>query len=509
MDCSAIICIIMFVLLIAAVLIFVNIPTITTVIKQRGGVITWHDRLLTTEPEDGTGMDKHLKYISYNAIPTSRGRARERRRVLVPSHEYSRDITVLNSVLGSRLSYEQQLIKSMGQPATFEPDMVIEPGLNRRLLVEFDEGNDFHDPSTDLRYAAKQQEYYSHILSDRNDMMLLRITYRKGLHASENDGPFRLDGTGMGDKAIRAIIEYIVPNFNRIHGSMRRSLVLARLRIRGDRLTSVDICSFTKDELSTLLRAAYRSDNSIIPMDELFTRQLRNAGRSDFYVTINESNVTVTMNESARAHGGANRPIADLKGFIATNIDPYVHDILFYGRNLSAAKMNGLLTEKDIKDIMDITDAIIDRHLMLHDLLALYDPYTSRYESYWSISDYKEKIANDTYINNYKQLKNSIANSSGYSHNAKTFILSVLLIREYAAYTDDWWYGPKHPEDDLRDWFTYTDRGQTLCDLPWILDVKGNLKRYNQYLVPYVYELWDTVAEKISTDEWYSCRTKK
>ena len=451
-------------------------------------------------------MDKHLKHIAYNAIPTSRGRGHERRRVLVPTHEYSRDITALNRALGTRLSYEQQLIKSMGQPATFEPDMVIEPGLNRRLLVEFDEGNDFHKPSTDLYYAAKQHEYYSHILGDRNDMMLLRITYRDGLHTSENGELFNLAGTGMGDKAIRAIIEYIVSNFNRIHGSMHRSFVLARLDIRRERLVSVDICSFTKDELSTLLRATYRSDSSIISMNDLFTKRLRNANRSDFYVTVNGSNVTVTMNESTRAHGGANQPITDLKGFIKTNIDPYIHDILFYGRDLSAAKAYGLLTEKDIKDIMDITDAIIDRHLTLHDLLALYDPRTSRYESYWSRSGYKETIANDKSINRYKQLKESVANSSEYSDNAKTFILSVLLIREYAAYTDDWWYGPKHPEDDLRDWFKYDDRGQTLCDLPWILDVKGDFERYDRYLVPYVYELWDTVAKEINNDEWHSCR---
>ena len=139
-------------------------------------------------------------------------------------------------------------------------------------------------------------------------------------------------------------------------------------------------------------------------------------------------------------------------------------------------------------------------------MLALYDPYSSRYESYWSKSDYKKKIANDEYIKRYKRLKESIANSSTYSDSAKTFILSVLLIREYAAYSDDWWYGPKHPEDDIRDWFKYDDRGQTLCDLPWILDIKGNLKRYDQYLVSYVYELWDTVAKEINNDEWHSCR---
>jgi hypothetical protein len=38
-------------------------------------------------------------------------------------------------------------------------------------------------------------------------------------------------------------------------------------------------------------------------------------GRSDFYITINESNVTVTMNESARAHGGAIQPNMDPRGY--------------------------------------------------------------------------------------------------------------------------------------------------------------------------------------------------
>lgn len=215
------------------------------------------------------------------------------------------------------------------------------------------------------------------------------------------------------------------------------------------------------------------------------------------------------MDESARVHGGASQPNTDLNGFIKANIDPYTHEILFYGRDISAAKKNKLLTEKDIKDIGDIADTIIYNHLMFDDLFRLYEPRTSRYESYWSISDYKEKIANDKYIIEYKRLKETIANSSEYSDNAKSFILSVLLIREYAAYTDDWWYGPQHPEDDLRDWFTYDSPEQILCDLPWILDVKGNLRKYNQYLVPYVHELWGTLSEEISGDEWYSCRTKK
>lgn len=472
--------------------------------RQRGGVITWHDRLLTTEPENGQGMDKHLKYITHNALRASH----EYNRILVPDHEYSRDITVINRALGTRLSYEQQLIKSMSQPSIFKPDIVIEPMLNRRLLIEFDEGGDFHDPSTDLRYAAKQQEYYSHILSDRNDITLLRITYKDGLHASENDGVFKLDGTGVGDNAIRAIVEYVASNFSTLLGD-RRMLILARLNIIRNRLISVDICSFTKNELSTIIRAEYRRNGIIISMKGLFDNRLEERDGSDFYVTINGSNVTVGMNTSARAHGGANQLITGLNEFIKMNINPYIHATLFYGRDLDAAIMNKVLTEKDAKDIGDVAASIIFRHISLYDLFMLYDPRTSRYESYWSISDYKEKMENDKYINKYKQLKESVANSSSYSDNAKSYILSVLLIREYAAYTDDWWYGPKHPEDDLRDWFTYTDREQTLCDLPWILDVKGNLERYDRYLVPYVHELWDTVANEISMDEWYSCRTKR
>ena len=123
MSYGVIVCIIIFVLLIAAVLIFANMPTINTIIKQRGGAITWHNRLLTTEPENGQGMDKHFKYIAHNAIRASR----YHNRILVPAHGYSGDISVLNRALGTRLSYEQQLIKSMIQPSVFEPDMVIEP----------------------------------------------------------------------------------------------------------------------------------------------------------------------------------------------------------------------------------------------------------------------------------------------------------------------------------------------------------------------------------------------
>lgn len=53
MNYSVIACVTIFVLLVAAILIYVNLPNIFTTIKQRGGVITWHNRLLTTEPEDG------------------------------------------------------------------------------------------------------------------------------------------------------------------------------------------------------------------------------------------------------------------------------------------------------------------------------------------------------------------------------------------------------------------------------------------------------------------------
>ena len=428
---------------------------------------------------------------------------------MIPAHEYSKDITVLNGVLGTRLSYEQQLIKSMIQPSVFEPDMVIEPMLNRRLLIEFDEGGDFHDPSTDLRYAAKQQEYYSHILSDRNDVILLRITYRKGLHAFDDNGIFKLDGTGMGDNAIRAIVEYVAFNFRRIHGDLRRSLILARLNIRREQLISVDICSFTKDELSASLRAGYRKDGIIISTDELFDDKLDEKDRNDFYVTINESNVTINMRQSSRTDGGLIEKYNDLDKFIKEKVDIYTQAGIIDCRCLRTAKMNKLLTEKDTKDICDTFNTIIDNKLTRRNLFNLYDPHTSRYESYWSVLDYKEKIANDKYINKYKQLKESIVNSSSYSDNAKAFILSILLLLEYAVYTDDRWYGPKHPEDDLRDWFNYNDHGQTLCDLPWILNVKENLRRYNQYLVPYVHELWDTVTKEISMDEWYSCRAKR
>ena len=493
-------------MLIAVLPIFANLPTMkAAIMRQRGGVITWHERLLTTEPENGQGMDKHLKYITHNALRASN----EYSRILVPAHEYSRDITVLNRALGTRLSYEQQLIKSMSQPSTFEPDMVIEPALNKRVLIEFDEGGDFHDPSTDLRYAAKQQEYYSHLLSDRNDTILLRITYRKGLHASENDGLFKLDGTGMGDKAIRAIVEYVASNFRRIHGDMRRSLILARLNIRREQLISVYICSFTKDELSASLRAGYRKDGIIISGDALFDAKLDEKDRSDFYVAINGSNVTITMQQMNRTDGGSIEKCNNLNRFIKEKVDIYTQAGIIDCRCLRTAKMNKLLTEKDTKDICDTFKTIIDSRLTRRNLFNLYDPRTSRYESYWSISDYKEKIANDMYINKYKQLKESVYNSSSYSDNAKSFILSILLLLEYAAYTDDWWYGPQHPEDDLRDWFIYTDRGQTLCDLPWILDVKGNLERYDRYLVHYVHELWDTIANEISMDEWYSCRAKR
>lgn len=505
MGYGVIVCIIVFVLLISAVLIFVNIPAINAAIKQRGGAITWHNRLLTAEPENGQGMDKHLKYIAHNAIRA----LREPRRILIPAHEYSKDITVLNSVLRARLSYEQQLSKSMVQPSTFEPDMVIEPMLNRRVLIEFDEGNDFHEPLTDMRYAAKQQEYYSHILSDRNDMLLLRITYRNGLHASENDGIFKLDGSGIGDKAIRAIVEYVVSNYSNIRIEMRRPLILARLNIRRERLISVEMCSFTKDELSASLRAEYRRNGIIISMDELFDTKLDEKDRSDFYVTINGSNVTINMRQSNRTDGGLIEKYNELNRFIKEKVDIYTQSGIIDCRCLRTAKMNKLLTEKDTKDICDTFKTIIDSKLTRCNLLNLYDPCTSRYESYWSISDYKEKIANDKYINEYKQLKESVYNSSSYSDNAKSFILSILLLLEYAVYTDDWWYGPQHPEDDLRDWFTYDSPEKTLCDLPWILDVKGNLERYNQYLVPHVHELWDTVAEEISMDEWYSCRAKR
>lgn len=502
MDCSTIICIVMLILLAAAVLIFINLPTIHTAIKQGGGAITWHERVLTAEPVNGTGMDKHLKYIAYNAIPVSR----ERRRILDPTHDYSRDISVLNRVLDSRLSYKQQLSKSMKQPSEFEPDMVIEMEANRRLLIEFDEGDDFHNPSTDLRYAAKQQEYYSHILSNRNDMILLRITYKNGLHASNNGGVFKLDGTGVGDNAIRAIVEYVASNFSTLLRA-HRMLILARLNIMRNRLISVDIRSFTKNELSTLIRTEYRRNRIIISMKGLFDNRLEERDGSDFYITVNGSSVTVGMNMSDRAHGGANQPIMDLNEFIKTNISPYIHATMFYGRDLDAAIMNKVLTEKDAKDIGGVTASIIFKHISLYDLFMLYDPRTSRYESYWSISNYKEKIAKDEYINKYKQLKESVANSSSYSDKAKSYILSVLLIREYAAYTDDWWYGPKHPDDDLRDWFTYDSPEKILCDLPWILDVKGNLERYKQYLVPYVYELWGPLSEDISGEEWFSCRT--
>lgn len=86
------------------------------------------------------------------------------------------DIRKLNEAAKTRVELDDA--------ATYEPDFVIEIGSNKYLVIEFDEGNEYHQDSTIFRYQTKNFIYSEmlHSADEDQNIVILRICYNSGVN---------------------------------------------------------------------------------------------------------------------------------------------------------------------------------------------------------------------------------------------------------------------------------------------------------------------------------------
>ena len=98
--------------------------------------------------------------------------------------------------------------------ATYEPDFVIQVTSNKYLILEFDEGNEYHQDATDFRYQAKNLIYSEmlHSYEEDQNIVIMRICYNSGVNkCSEKSNDYRKKDTDhLTIKGVDAIINRMI-----------------------------------------------------------------------------------------------------------------------------------------------------------------------------------------------------------------------------------------------------------------------------------------------------------
>lgn len=116
--------------------------------------------------------------------------------------------------------------------ATYEPDFIIEIGANRYLVIECDEGNEYHQDSTFFRYQTKNLIYSEmlHSVDENQNIVILRICYNSGVNQydSKYNDERKNDTASNVKKCINIVIEKMIKN------EIKNQYVL--LKLEADRL---------------------------------------------------------------------------------------------------------------------------------------------------------------------------------------------------------------------------------------------------------------------------------